>query len=105
MANAAPAAAFRAPCSLRSAYSRWARSCFFRHALAEDALRPEDQERDQHQEGETVLVGYRNIGRAKRFDDAKRQPADDRAGDVAEATDDGRRESLHRDRRSHLDRE
>ena len=36
---------------------------------------------DEHQEGEAVLVGHGDIGRAEGLDDAEREAADDRAGD------------------------
>src|SRR5437879_6688477 len=103
MANAAAAPAWDEWRALPS--SRSARSCFFRYAFAEDSLRPEDQEGDQHQEGKAVLIGHRHVSRAERLDDAERKAADDGAGDVAEAADDGGGEGLQRDRRAHLDRD
>ena len=52
-----------------------------------------------------VLVRHRDVCRAERLDDAEREPADDRAGDIAKAADDGGGKGLQRDGRAHLDRD
>src|SRR4051812_35687381 len=65
-------------------------SCLLRHAFAEDARGPEDQERHQHQERDPVLVRDGHVRSAEGLDPPQREPADDGALDVTEAADDGR---------------
>src|ERR1700743_1123936 len=98
MADAAATAVCCARPASGSTCCRWARSCFLRHAFAEDALRPEDQEQDQDAEGKTALVRPADIGSSKSFDPANRKPADDRARNIAESADDGRGKGFQRNR-------
>src|SRR5215813_13689605 len=50
--------------------------------LAEDALRPQQQEEDQEQERETVLVDDRHVRRPERLHHSQGKAAEDRAANV-----------------------
>src|SRR3954453_15569230 len=66
------------------------------HAFAEQPLRSQGQDQDEHDEGEDVLVmgaedaaGQRaDVAGAERFDKAEQHAADHRAGEVADAAED-----------------
>src|SRR5262249_19671710 len=80
------------PCSRRQGTCYLCRA----FALAEEARRPEDQERDQQQEPVEVLVRGRDEHRAQRLDQAEQHPADDAAEDRPEAADHDDLEALER---------
>src|SRR6185369_430795 len=66
-----------------------------RHALAQQAGGPQRQHDDQHDESEDVGVvaaqhaagGHPDVARSDRFDQTEQDPADHRAGQVADAAE------------------
>src|SRR5262249_61827411 len=66
-------------------------------ARAEEAGRAHEQDQDHHGERERVPVGRGEIGYAHHLDDADDEPADHRAGDVAEAAEQHDREPFQPD--------
>src|SRR3954471_9712346 len=78
-------------------------SCFFGDLFAEEALRPEYQHHEQHQERVRILIGDRYVKSGEAFDDPDEQAPNDRTLDIAETADDRGRERLERDDGSHAD--
>src|SRR2546430_4420479 len=72
------------------------------HHFAQEPLRTEDQDEDQHGEGEDVLVlgaerpprQERQVGGGERLEQAEDEASGHRAGDVADAAQHGRGEGL-----------
>src|SRR3954454_18861529 len=78
-------------------------SCFFGDLFAEEALRPEYQYQEQHQERVRILIGDRYVKSGETFDDPDEQASHDRTFDIAETADDRGGERLERDVGSHAD--
>src|SRR5438477_7457829 len=128
-----PARAARRPPRLSAeSISPAAGSCAVRHALAEQARRPEYEHQYQHEKCEHVLVVaaeqaqlavargafllqrvakprksadvryVADIARAERFDDAEQDASEHRAGEVADAAEHRRCKSLEAEQEAHV---
>ena len=78
------------------------RQTFSRVRVPSRPIGPEDQNRDQNHEHQRAGPALADVGRAERSSQADHQPAEHRAGNVADAAEHGRREGVQAVLKSHL---